>query len=150
MHLLALSSVDKCSCNHRVSAAPAKGQRRVWVFFLAVKPSCILPLGPQKSPGGLPKSRKVDSQPSVKTTSISDLVSDLILERFWRSFGGNFKSFSVPKALSETDKFKNEKPLILLVYTQHREGRPSHNVTKIHENPLSELTFFETRNRLGI
>ena len=55
----------------------------------------------------------------------------------------------MPKPLSEAEKLKNEKPMILLVYTQHREGRPSQNVTKIHENPLSELTFFETKNRLG-
>ena len=55
----------------------------------------------------------------------------------------------MPKPLSEAEKLKNEKPMILLVYTQHREGQPSQNVTKIHENPLSELTFFETKNRLG-
>ena len=133
----------------RLIRRPCKGQRRVWVFFLAVKPSCILPLGPQKSPGGLPKSRKVAIQLSLRTTSISDLVFYLIWERFWRSFGGHFESFSVPKPLSEAEKLKNEKPLILLVYTQHRDGRPSQNVTKIHENPLSELTFFETKNRLG-
>ena len=54
----------------------------------------------------------------------------------------------MPKPLSEADKLKNEKPLILLVYTQHREGRPSPDETKIHENPFSELTVFETKNRV--
>ena len=84
-----------------------------------------LPLGPQKSPGGLLKARKVEYHSHVKTTSISDLVSDLILERFGRSFGGHLESFFMPKPLSEAEKLKNEKPMILLVYTQHREGRPS-------------------------
>ena len=54
----------------------------------------------------------------------------------------------MPKALSEADKLKNEKSLILLLYTIDSQGRPSQNVTKIHQNPLSELTFFETKNRL--
>ena len=54
------------------------------------------------------------------------------------------------KALSEADKLKNEKPLILLVYTLFGEGRASPDETKITEKPLSELTFFESRNRLEI
>ena len=79
-----------------------------------------------------------------------NIVSDLILERFWSSFGGHFESFLMPKALSEADKLKNEKASILLVYATFGEGRPSPDETKIHENPLSELTFVESRNRLGI
>ena len=53
------------------------------------------------------------------------------------------------KPLSEADKLKNEKSLILHVYTIDSQGRPSQNVTKIHQNPLSELTFFVTKKRLG-
>ena len=131
------------------SAAPAKGQRRVWVFFLAVKPSCILPLGPQKSPGGRTKSRKVAAQLSVRTTSISDIGFSLIWERFGRSFGGHFESFSVPKPLSEADKLKNEKSLKTTGFPYVFQRWPFPDETKIHENPLSELTFFDVKNRLG-
>ena len=54
----------------------------------------------------------------------------------------------MPKPLSEADKLKNEKSLIFVLYTIDSEGRPSQHVTEIHQNPLSELTFFEIKNRL--
>ena len=66
------------------------------------------------------------------------------------SFGGHFENFFMPKALSGADKLKNEKPLILIVYTWFRQGRTSPIETKIDEKPLSELIFFESRNRLEI
>lgn len=55
----------------------------------------------------------------------------------------------MPKPLSEADKLKNEKSLILFVYTIDSQGRPSQHVTKIHQNPVSEVTFFETKKRPG-
>ena len=55
----------------------------------------------------------------------------------------------MPKPLSEADKLKNEKSLIFVVYTIDSQGRPSQNVTKIHQNPFSELSFFETKNLVG-
>ena len=75
------------------------------------------------------------------------LVSDLVLERFGRSFGCHFESFFMTKAISGADKLKNEKHQIQLLYTVFREGRASPDETKIEENPLSELSFFESRNR---
>ena len=48
------------------------------------------------------------------------------------------------------DKHKNEKHQFQFVYTTFGEGRVSPDDTKINKIPLSEVIFFETRNRLRI
>ena len=51
----------------------------------------------------------------------------------------------MPKPLSEADKLKNEKSLKTIGFPYVFQGWPFPDETKIHENPLSELTFFETK-----
>ena len=55
----------------------------------------------------------------------------------------------MPKPLSEADKLKNEKSLKTICFLYVFQGWPFPDETKIHENPLSELTFFEVKIRLG-
>ena len=107
------------------SAAPVRGKGVFGYPFSLVPSPFPLPLGPQKSPQGLPKSRKSSPYPTTTSESISDLIFDVILSAFSTSFWDHFDDPGLKIALSEADKRKMKKRHFALLYQRFLDvGHP--------------------------